>query len=401
MEKYVKNSLTKRGLPPKTQEGPSTNIDFDASSFSTSANKSDVVGTGSYGVVRRCYHDHLKNIVVKCMYCGGSVDSISSSIDEARKQIRFLTQLKHPHIVQTYGITSWDQCFGIIMEEIKCGNLRNLTVLKNIEIDWKLRFRIIFQLADALKYLHFHNPRKSYVHLDIKPENILLTMNLSVKLADFGSLEIAIVTGATSTTAETSSHNQYTPLYTAPERLQDISGSKAKSSMDVYSFAMICYEMMTGQAVFHDVRANVSLLISLIASCGQKPTTKLIDDMERKLKQQNIADSKIFLQLRSIMEKCWCFEPKNRLSMKQVCKTLVDFCGCYDPYKSDIESNIDEIATTLLQNQTQVVPFDKEVPLKLHRQPFYEVVDARAGLASSFKPPKGITWPRRSKKFQI
>ena len=181
-------------------------MEYDASSFTTSANQADVVGTGSYGVVRRCYHNGLGNVVIKCIHCGGSIDTASKAIDVARKKIRFLTRFKHPHIVQIYGITTWSQCFGIIMEEVKCGNLSDLMVVNNhIKIGWKLRYKILHQLADALNYLHFHNPKKSYVHLDVKPENILLTLNLNVKLADFGSLEIAIATGATSTTTETSS----------------------------------------------------------------------------------------------------------------------------------------------------------------------------------------------------
>ena len=122
------------------------------------------------------------------------------------------------------------------MEEIKCGNLKDLFVNnQNIKtIDWKLRFKIVYQLASALDYLHFHNPNQSYVHLDVKPENILLTAKLSVKLTDFGALEIALRTGAIPTT-KLSENKQYTPYYTAPERLRDLS-AEPKSSMDVYRY---------------------------------------------------------------------------------------------------------------------------------------------------------------------
>ena len=368
------NDLSKVQSTSKTRIRQSSAVEYDASSFTTSANQADVVGTGSYGVVRRCFHDGLGNVVIKCIHCGGSIDTASKSIDVARKKIRFLTRFKHSHIVQIYGITTWSQCFGIIMEEVKCGNLSDLMVVNNhIKIGWKLRYKILHQLAHALNYLHFHNPKKSYVHLDVKPENISLTLNLNVKLADFGSLEIAIATGATSTTTETSSSKQYTPLYTAPERLLDICDAEAKSSMDVYSFAMVCYEVITRQAVFQDVRANVNLLINLIGSRGQKPTTKFIDNLEEEVKNQNITNLEIFQQLRSIMEKCWCLEPENRLSMKEVLQRMMKFAGCENPYESDVKNNVDLITRTMLQEQKAVVSVNKKVRLKLHFPPFYQV----------------------------
>ena len=122
------------------------------------------------------------------------------------------------------------------MEEVKCGNLKDLFVSnQNIRtIDWKLRFKIVYQLASALDYLHYHNPNQSYIHLDVKPENILLTKELTVKLTDFGALEIALRTGAIPT-AKLSANKQFTPYYTAPERLRNICATP-KSSMDVYRY---------------------------------------------------------------------------------------------------------------------------------------------------------------------
>ena len=364
-------------------------IDYDASSFFTSANKDDVVGNGTYGVVRRCYHKILDNVVVKCMYCSGTVDSTFTSINKARKQVRFLTRFKHKHIVRTLGLTSWGQCFGIIMEEVKCGNLRDLMIVNQdiTEIDWKLRYRIVFQLADALNYLHNDDPKKTYIHLDVKPENVLLTNNLNVKLADFGSLEIAIVTGATGTTTELSSSTQYTPLYTAPERLRNVFDTKANCSMDVYSFAMICYEVITRQVVFQDARANVKLLLDLIAFSGQKPNTKVVDNVEKKLKQQSDTNLNIFQQLKQIMENCWCSTPEDRLSMKKVYHEMKTFAGSGNPFKSEIKISgcADEIAEIIAKNQKSFVKNENRVVLRLHFPPFHEV--ANLNDHSVDKPP--------------
>ena len=122
------------------------------------------------------------------------------------------------------------------MEEVQCGNLKDLFIMKkDIEpIDWKLRFLILYQLARALAYLHSHDPDKSYIHLDVKPENVSLTEELNVKLIDFGALEIALRTGAIPTT-KLSATKQFTPYYTAPERLRNLSATPQRS-MDVYRY---------------------------------------------------------------------------------------------------------------------------------------------------------------------
>ena len=354
-------------------------VDYDAHSFRTSANKADVVGNGTYGVVRRCYHKELKDVAVKCMYCAGTVNSTFTSINKARKQVRFLTRFQHEHIIRTIGLTSWGQCFGIIMEEVKCGNLHDLIIVNQdiTDIDWKLRYRIVFQLADALNYLHNNDQKKSYIHLDIKPENVLLTNNIHVKLADFGSLEIAVVTGATATTTELSSSTQYTPLYTATERLQNVFDTEANCSMDVYSFAMICYEVITRQAVYQDARANVNLLVNLIASRGQKPNTKVVDNVEQKLKQKSSADLNIFQLLKHIMKSCWSSAPDDRFSMKHVYDEMKNFAGSENPYESDIENNgsAEEIAKIISENQKSSEEYDIRVPLNLHFPPFHQIAN--------------------------
>ena len=119
------------------------------------------------------------------------------------------------------------------MEEVKCGDLRKLMIEReDIEIPWKLRYSFILQVAKALHYLHYHDPKKSYIHLDLKPENVMLTADMTVKLTDFDAMDFATATGV-KTLTNISRSKQWTAFYTAPERLVD-SSSKATCAMDAY-----------------------------------------------------------------------------------------------------------------------------------------------------------------------
>ena len=153
-------------------------------------------------------------------------------------EVKMLFQFDHKNILRVYGFTFWKSYnfayYGIISEEIKCGNLKDLLGLENeatnelIAISWKLRIKLFLLIADGLFYLHTHNPRKQYIHLDIKPENILITENMMPKIADFGSTQIIKATGT--------NHNsqiKYTFIYAAPEVLRNPDTNPAPS-MDVY-----------------------------------------------------------------------------------------------------------------------------------------------------------------------
>ena len=70
----------------------------------------------------------------------------------------------------------------------------NLLQEKKICLAWKIRSRFFIELAQALNYLHIHDPNKPYIHEDLKPENVLLGDKLEVRLADFGASAIAKLT---------------------------------------------------------------------------------------------------------------------------------------------------------------------------------------------------------------
>ena len=103
---------------------------------------------------------------------------------------------------------------------------------KKQDLPWGLRLRFFNEIADALAYLHNHNPNKSVIHGDLKPTNIFLTNDLTVKLGDLESTRIKKQLKVTSWQALLDINQEYTSLYTAQEFRED--SLEKTYSMDIY-----------------------------------------------------------------------------------------------------------------------------------------------------------------------
>ena len=176
------------------------------------------------------------------------------------------------------------------MEYAPFGNLETfLHFRENVSISWKLRARFFTELASALNYLH----NQDSTHGDLKPQNVLLGDMLVIKLADFGSVAApGIHIGGDNT--------QCTPQYAAPEFLNNLTKDNKRKSMDVYSFAMIGYEILTRRVVYEGASCN---LVEIAKRRGEKPQKKFIDDVEKNLERKS--DKNFFLELKKTIKQCW------------------------------------------------------------------------------------------------
>ncbi|XP_076824111.1 uncharacterized protein LOC143470096 isoform X1 [Clavelina lepadiformis] len=286
-----------------------------ASDFLTSWDDKDLLGEGAFAAVRKCNHTQLGTVVVKCFCIRGTPDQQKKATIRVEDEIKVLLQLEHCNIVQVIGNTKWKNCMGIIMEYVDGGSLDKFLFSEEVQdIPWPLRLRFLYEICYALAYLHHHDERKTFVHCDLKSENILLTKTLKIKIADFGSTNIAIKSGA-STSLSVTKKNQHTVIYTAPEFLNDPTMEK-KPSMDVYSVGMIGYEIVTRLQVFHDAQ-NLAVLISVIISRGQKPNEKHLQNVEKSLMTKP-NDNDIYKFFMDIVRQCWNFQPNERPEMQKV-----------------------------------------------------------------------------------
>jgi eukaryotic-like serine/threonine-protein kinase len=155
--------------------------------------------------------------------------------EQFRREARAAARLAHPNVVAVHDSGEDRGLPWIVMELVEGQTLRALLEARG-RLDPQTGAELIGEIADALDHAHRHG----IAHLDVKPENVLLTSD-SVKVADFGLVRAAH--GA-------SDHALAgTVQYCAPEVLR---GGLADGRADVYSLGVVAYELLTGRTPFSD-----------------------------------------------------------------------------------------------------------------------------------------------------
>ena len=149
-------------------------------------------------------------------------------------EARVAMQLSHPGIVRVFETGVWDGRPAIVMELVEGETLARR--LSRGRMAAREALDALGQLLDAVGYAH----DCGVVHRDIKPDNIFLTRDGTVKLADFG---IARIEGVVSTVGTLSGTVLGTPGYLSPEQAL---GKTADARSDLFSVGVIAYEMLTG-----------------------------------------------------------------------------------------------------------------------------------------------------------
>lgn len=157
-------------------------------------------------------------------------------IDHFLKEARIIAMADHPNIVKLYGEGEWEKGLYIAMEFIQGVSLRQFILQRSLS--FKRSLEIILQAAFALLHLHTHG----VIHRDMKPENILIKEDGTVKVIDFGIAQLLEEKGD-----EASGVGRLigTPSYMSPEQKEN--PLNVCFASDIYALGIIVYELIAGK----------------------------------------------------------------------------------------------------------------------------------------------------------
>ena len=162
--------------------------------------------------------------------------SVTLPLSYVRRETDMLSLLNHPNIIKTFGLCLDPPC--VLMEKAPLGNLYQKLVDTEVKINRTVRFHIANQVASALSYLH----RRDIIYRTLKASSILLwsldfKCEASIKLANFERAAYQSPSGLVSKTTFSS--------YPAPEMLRYSFREEYTEKVDIYSFGMFLYELVT------------------------------------------------------------------------------------------------------------------------------------------------------------
>ncbi|QDZ18663.1 dual specificity protein kinase [Chloropicon primus] len=313
---------------------------------------------GSFATVTLAYWRGLKVALKRIPHLDWSEEEISIF----KMELSIFSRLAHPHIVQFLGVCTDLQPMAIVTEFCSGGTLLDQFALIRHGMKGQMplgkALEVAFAIVSALEYVHSRKPL-SMVHRDLKPDNILFTGHGEVKITDFGLSRVIINrslnevemspqedledvshrkgdhfrnfldrpspisehSGSIRSTAAYQSLKSLTEtelnmtgktgslLYMAPEVWCSQPYNKA---VDVYSFAMIGFELFEGKQPFcaeqKDTREEIIQVVEAAAK-GKRPAFTSENWKKRPM-------------LKEIIEQCWTREPFLRPSMTAVRKAL-------------------------------------------------------------------------------
>ena len=207
----------------------------------------ECVGVGGMAVVYKARCHRLNRLVaVKILKPELAQDA------EFRRRFHDESQavamLSHPNIMAVYDVSSSDDLDFIVMELLDGITLKQYMHKKGLPLNWREALHFITQIMKALSHAH----DRGIIHRDIKPQNIMVLRDGSVKVTDFGIARLASAAQATLTQETLGSVH-----YISPEQAR---GSHIDTRADIYSAGVVLYEMTAGRLPYEgDTPVSVAI----------------------------------------------------------------------------------------------------------------------------------------------
>lgn len=217
----------------------------------------EIIGVGGMAVVYKA-HDNVENRTVAIKILKDEFVTNEEFIRRFKNESKAIAVLSHPNIVKVYDVSFGDLIQYIVMEYIDGITLKEF-IERQGSLKWKDAVYFTVQILKGLQHAH----DKGIVHRDVKPQNIMVLSDGTIKVADFGIARFARNEQRTITDKAIGSVH-----YISPEQAR---GEKTDEKADIYSVGVMLYEMLTGRLPF-EAESAVSVAIMQLQRDPELPT---------------------------------------------------------------------------------------------------------------------------------
>ncbi|XP_031665595.1 receptor-interacting serine/threonine-protein kinase 2 isoform X2 [Oncorhynchus kisutch] len=217
---------------------------------------------GGFGSVFKAQHsDWRTTVAIKCL-------NLDSPVGEREKnclleEAEVLHKARFNYIIQIFGVCNEPEFFCIVTEYMSNGSLDQLLHENNLYplLAWSLRLRVLYEIALGVNFLHNMTP--PLLHHDLKTQNILLDGEFHIKIADFGLSkwrQLSISKGSASKPPEIGG----TIIYMPPEEYEPSKNCCAVVKHDIYSYAIIMWEVLSRRIPFEEATNPMQVMFSVL-----------------------------------------------------------------------------------------------------------------------------------------
>lgn len=233
-------------------------------------------GMGSVWLAERADGQLKRAVALKLPHVGWT----GRLAEQMERERDILAALEHPNIARLYdaGFDASGRPF-LAMEYVEGQPIDEYCRERQLGIDACLR--LVLEVAKAVAHAH----SKLVVHRDLKPSNVLVSADGSVRLLDFG---IARLLAGDAVRETQLGSRALTPDYASPEQIR---GDSIGTATDVYSLAVVCYELLTGSRPYRLPRGSAAELEQAIAEADPLPASAATADQGRKRRLRGDLDA--------------------------------------------------------------------------------------------------------------